>query len=162
MAFAENRPISDTCEFSRNLHKQSQKQLEIHLQACRRHFREFGAISGTYQNPPCSGKSMGYRPFAENRPGPLLFPKAVENLQAFSRPGSLERFLALTKIPLLRILKIGQFRTLANRNAHKQSQKQLEIHLQAFSRRFREFGAISGTYQNPPCSKAWAMAQAFS
>ena len=26
---------------------------------------------------------------------------------------------------------------------------------------FREFGAISGTHPNPPCSKPWAIAQAF-
>ena len=26
---------------------------------------------------------------------------------------------------------------------------------------FREFGAISSTHPNPPCSKLWAIAQAF-
>ena len=53
-AFAQNRPISDSYKITRNLPKQSCKQLVIHLQACRKHFVEFGAISGTYQNPPCS------------------------------------------------------------------------------------------------------------
>ena len=52
------------------------------------------------------------------------------------------------------------------KHLHEQSRtistrRQLEIHLQACKRRFREFGAISGTYQNPPCSKPWALAQAF-
>ena len=39
--FAQNRSISDPCEFSRNLYVQAQKPLEIHLQACRRRFRYF-------------------------------------------------------------------------------------------------------------------------
>ena len=61
------------------------------------------------------------------------------------------------------LLKIGQFRALANSPEiyTRQSWKQLVIHLQACRRRPREFGAISGTYQNPPCSKLWAIAQAF-
>ena len=49
-------------------------------------------------------------------------------------------------------------------NQYLQLRKQLETHLQAFRRRFRAFGAIPSTYQNPPCSlfwKPWAMAQAF-
>ena len=44
---------------------------------------------------------------------------------------------------------------------HKQTRKQLEILLGRFRRRFREFGAISRTSQNSPCSKPWAIAQAF-
>ena len=41
---------------------------------------------------------------------------------------------------------------------HKQSRKELEIHLEACRRRFREFGAIlSGSYQSPPCSKPWVI-----
>ena len=46
-------------------------------------------------------------------------------------------------------------------NRHKQSRKWLEILLRGFRRRFREFGAISMSCQNPPCSKPWAIAQAF-
>ena len=49
--FAQNRSISDPCEFNQNPHEQSRKQLETHFQACRTRFRQFGAISGTYQNP---------------------------------------------------------------------------------------------------------------
>ena len=47
------------------------------------------------------------------------------------------------------------------RNRHKQLRKELEIILGGFRRRFREFGAISRTCQNRPCSKPWAIAQAF-
>ena len=47
------------------------------------------------------------------------------------------------------------------RNWHKQSRKVLEIILERFRKRFREFGAISRNCQNPPCSKPWAIAQAF-
>ena len=47
------------------------------------------------------------------------------------------------------------------RNRHKQSRKELEIILGGFWKRFREFEAISRTCQNRPCSKPWAIAQAF-
>ena len=61
------------------------------------------------------------------------------------------------------LLEIGQFSTLANSpeietNSRARSK---EIILEVFSRRFREFGAISRTCQNPSCSEAWAIAQAF-
>ena len=46
-------------------------------------------------------------------------------------------------------------------NRHKQSRKQSQINLEGFWRRFREFEAISRTCQNRPCSKPWAIAQAF-
>ena len=46
-------------------------------------------------------------------------------------------------------------------NRHKQSRKQSQIISERFWRRFREFGAISRTCQNRPCSKPWAIAQAF-
>ena len=58
------------------------------------------------------------------------------------------------------LLKIGQFSTLTNLNRHKQSRKQSQIILERFWRRFREFGAISRTCQNRPCSKPWAIARA--
>ena len=35
------------------------------------------------------------------------------------------------------------------------------MHLEAHRRRFREFRSIPETYPNPPCSKPWAIAQAF-
>ena len=43
----------------------------------------------------------------------------------------------------------------------KQSRKQSQIISEWFWRPFREFGAISRTCQNRPCSKPWAIAQAF-
>ena len=46
-------------------------------------------------------------------------------------------------------------------NRHKKSRKLLEIILEGFRRRLREFGAISRTCQSPPCSKPWAITQAF-
>ena len=57
------------------------------------------------------------------------------------------------------LLKIVRFPTLAN--SQKQSPNELEIHFQAHRNRFRKFGTISRTFQNRPCSKPWAIAQAF-
>ena len=61
------------------------------------------------------------------------------------------------------LVKIGRFRTLANfsRNLFQQAPNKLEFHFKAYRRRLREFGTISNTYQNPSCSKPWAIAQAF-
>ena len=242
--FAQNRSISNTCEFSRNLYKKAQKQSQIHLQACRRSFREFGTISQTYQNPPSSKPwaiaqafcskwvDFGHlRILTESLP---TSSKIVRN-QLSSMQAKFQRvwddFSNLPKSALFKtmgyspgyLLKMGRFRTLANshgiftnilknswkstfkhggdvseslgrflkvtkirslqndglqprlfaknrsisdtcefsRNLYKQAQKQLEIHLQACRRRFRKFGTISRTYQNPPPSKPWAIAQAF-
>ena len=121
--FAQNRSISDTCEFSRNLYKQAQKQLEIHLQACRRRFREFGRFLKLTKIRPLQNHGLQPRLFAQNR--------SISDPCEFSR------------------------------NLQEQAQKQSEIHLQAWRRRFRKFGTISRTYQNPPSSKQWAIAQAF-
>ena len=302
--FAQNRSISDTCEFSRNLYKKAQKQSQIHLQACRRSFREFGTISQTYQNPPSSKpwaiaqafcskwvdfghlrilteslptsskivrnqlssmqakfqrvwddfsnlpksalfKTMGYSPGYLLKMGRFrtlanshgIFTNILKNSwkSTFKHEATFQRvwddFSKLPKSALFKtmgyspgfLLKIGRFRTLANshgiftnkpknsqksickhagdvseslgrfleltkirplqnhglqprlfaqnrsisdpcefsRNLYKRAQKQLEIHLQACRRRFREFGTISRTYQNPPSSKPWAIAQAF-
>ena len=46
-------------------------------------------------------------------------------------------------------------------NRHKQSRKHSRIILERFWKRFREFGAISKSWQNRPCSQSWAIAQAF-
>ena len=61
------------------------------------------------------------------------------------------------------LVKVGRFRTFGNlpRNQFQQAPKQLEFHFKAYTRRLREFGTISNTYQNPSCSKPWAIAQAF-
>ena len=44
---------------------------------------------------------------------------------------------------------------------HNQSRKDLGIVLEGFRRRFREIEEICRTCQNRPCSKPWAVAQAF-
>ena len=292
--FAQKRSISDPWEFTPNRYKWSLKGLKIYLEGFRRRFREFGAISWTCQNPPCSKpwaiaqafcsktanirpsrihpkstqtvpqgvrnpfpsmqqailgvwsdfqnlskstmfETIGYSPdfllkngqfpTLANSPeidtnSPLRSQKSIQKgLGGFSE--SLERFPELTKSAMFKtmgyspgfLLKNGQFPTLANspeidtngrpkgqksiqkglgcfseslerfpeltkirhienhgqqprlfaqkrpisdprefaRNRHKHSRNQLEIHFQVCSRRFREFGAIPRTYQNPPC-----------
>ena len=52
--FAQNRPIFEPCEFTRNRRKQSYKELKISLGGFWNRFSEFGAISRTCQNRPCS------------------------------------------------------------------------------------------------------------
>ena len=59
--FAQNRPISDPWQFSRNLLEQAPKKLEIHLEACRR------PSEGVWDDFPALPKSvffktMGYSP----------------------------------------------------------------------------------------------------
>ena len=226
--FAQNLPNFDPLEFSRNRNKQSRKELEIILEQFRRHFREFGAISRTCPNPPCSkpwaiaqafcSKTFDFRPSR-------MFPKSTQTVaqrvrnhfrrvqQAFQRvwsdfqdlpksamfktmgysPGfllkyvlhvletfqkgfggiseSLERFPGLAQIRHFqnngqKTRVFGQKRPNFDplefsRNRNKQSRNELEIILEQFRRHFREFGAISRTCPNPPCSKPWAIAQAF-
>ena len=122
--FTQNPQISDPCEFTRNLHQQSRKQLEIHLQACRRRFTEFGTIPGTYQNPPPS------KPWAI--------------AQAFCS-------------------KLGDFRPL---RIHPKSSVTIPQTVRnpfssMWAKLYREVWTISGTFENPPSSKPWAIAQAF-
>ena len=62
------RPNFDPCEFTRNRHRQSRNDLEIILEGFRRRFREFGAISRTYQNRPCSKPWAMSRVFSQKRP----------------------------------------------------------------------------------------------
>ena len=87
-----------------------------------RRFREFGAISWISKKSAIF-KTMGYSPFAQNRP----------------------------------IFDFCEF-TL---NRQKESRKQSQIVLERFWRRFREFRTISRSSKNRPCSKPWAIAQAF-
>ena len=101
--FAQKRPISDPREFTPNRHKQSRKELEIHLEGFRRRFREFGAISRTYQNPPCSkawaiaqgfcSKTANFRPLRIHPKSTQTVPQEVRNpfrgvLEAFQKVGS--------------------------------------------------------------------------
>ena len=123
MLFAQNQRNFDPCEFFRNWHKQSRKELEIILGGFWKRFREFEAISRTCQNRPCSKPWAIAQAFAQNR----------------------RNFDPCEFI----------------RNRNKQSRKELEIILGGFWKRFREFGAISRSSQNRPCSKPWGIAQAF-
>ena len=99
------------------------QELEIHLQGSRSRFKEFGAISRTYQNPPCS------------------------------------KLWVLAQDSSSKTVDFGPLRI--HRKSTQTVPQELKIHLQGCRSRFKEFGAISRTYQNPPCSKPWAIAQAF-
>ena len=182
--FAQKRPNFDCCEFIRNRHKQLRKELEIILGGFRWRFREFGAISRTCQNRPCSkpwaiaqafcSKTAKFRPFRIHPKSTQTVAQGVRN--HFRRvqvavSESLERFSGLAKIGHVQNHGL-QSRLFAQkrpnfdpcefiRNRHKQSRKELEIILGGSRKRFREFGAISRTCQNRPCSKPWAIAQAF-
>ena len=242
--FAQKRPISDGCELTRNRHKQSHKELQIVLEGVGRHFREFGAISRTYQNAPCSkqwaiaqafcSKSLNFRPSPIHPKSTQIVPQGIRNPFSSTQAafqGVWRDLQSLQKSALFKtmgysrglLLKIAQFSTLANSpeidtdsparylksifkplggvsgslerfarlakirpvqnhglqprpfaqnrsifdprqftlNRHRQYRKVLEIHSQALRWRFREFGAICRTCQNPPCSKPGAIAQAF-
>ena len=133
--FAQKRPISDPREFTPNRHKQSRKKLEIHLEGFWRRFREFGAISRTYQNPPCSkawaiaqgfcSKTANFRPSRIHPKSTQTVPQEVRNsfrrfLEAFQRVWS--DFQNLPKSAIFKnmgyspgfLLKNGQFPTPAN------------------------------------------------
>ena len=242
--FVQKRPILDQSEFTRNRHKQTRKWLEILLGGFRRRFREFGAISRTCQNSPCSKpwaiahafcskmadfrsspihprstqtvahvfrnyfrrvqeafqrvwtdfedlpkftlfKTMGYSPgfllkngrFSTLANSPEIDTNSGASCQKLFQEGlggvseNLERFRQLAKIrpfqnhglqPRLFAKNRPIFdQTELTRNRHRESRKWLKIILGVFTRCFREFGAISRTCQNPPCSKPWAIAQAF-
>ena len=157
---------------------------EIHFQACRRRFWEFGAISRTYQNPPCwkpwaiaqafCSKTANIRPSRIHPKSTQTVAQGVRNpfrwvKELFQRVWS--DFKDLPKSAMFETMGYSpgfllKKRPISNpceftRNRHKHSLEELEINLEGSSRLFREFGAISWTYQNPPCSKPWAIAQAF-
>ena len=134
-AFVQYRPIFDPCEFTRNRHKQSRNESEIILEGFWRSFREFGAISRTCRNPPCSNvwvigqafcsKSATFRQFRIHPKSTQKVAQGVINhftrvLEAFHRVW--RDFQDLPKSAMLKsmgygpgfLLKIGQFSTLAN------------------------------------------------
>ena len=243
-AFAQNRSIFDPRQFTPNRHRQSRKVLEIHFQALRRRFREFGAICKACKNRPCSkpwaiaqafcSKSLNFRPSPIHPKSTQIVPQGIRNPFSSTQAalqGVWSDLKDLPKSAMFKtmgyspglLLKIAQFSTLANSpqidtdsparyqksifkplggvsgslerfarlakigpvqnhglqprpfaqnrsifdprqftpNRHRQSRKVLEIHFHALRRRFREFGAICKTCQNRPCSKPWAIAQAF-
>ena len=89
MAFGQNRWISHPSEFTPYLQEQSRKHLQIHLQANRGHFREFGTIPNTCPNRPCSkpwaiaqgfwSKSVDFGPFGIHSKSSGTIPKVVWN-----------------------------------------------------------------------------------
>ena len=119
----------------RNLHKHSGKYLEMHLQAQRRRFREFGTNPKTYPNPPSSkpwaiaqafwSKSADYGPFGIHPKSPPTFSKVGGNpfastLDAFQDVWNDSR--NLPKSAMFKtmgyspgfLVKISRFRTLRN------------------------------------------------
>ena len=135
MRFAQNRPIFDPCEVTRNRHKQSRKELKISLGGFRNRLREFGAISWTCQNRPCSKpwaitqafcwKSANFRPLRIHPKSTQRVVEAVK-IQFSGILGPLQRvwsdFQNLPKSAMFKTMgyspgflpKIGQFSTLAN------------------------------------------------
>ena len=133
--FAQNRSNFDRCEFTLNRHKQSRKVLEIIFVGFKRRLREFGAISRTCQNRPCSkpwaiaqafcSKSVKFRPLRINPRSTQTVPQGDRNyfkrvVEAFQRVWS--DFQNLSKSAIFKsmgyspgfLLKIGQISSLAN------------------------------------------------
>ena len=176
---ANFRPFESTL----NRHKHSRKQSQIILERFWRRFREFGAISRTCQNRPCSkpwaiaqafcSKSANFRPLRIHPKSTQTVAQAVTNhfrtvLQAFQRVWS--DFQDLPKSAMFKPWAIAQafcsksanFRPFRIHPKSTQTFAQaVTNHFRTVLRRFREFGAISRTFQNRPCSKPWAIAQAF-
>ena len=133
--FAQKRPNFDPCEFTRNQHKQSRKELVITLEWYRRRFRELEAISRTYQNRSCSkpsaivqafcSKTSNFRPLRIHPKSTQTVAQGVRNYfrrvqEAF--PNVWRDFEDLPNSVILKsmgyspgfLLKNGQFLTLAN------------------------------------------------
>ena len=144
--------------------------------------REFGAISRTYQNRPFSNpwaiaqgfcsKTAKFRPL---RIHPKTTQKVAQKLKN-NFVGVLEPFQRVWSdfqdLPKSTMFKSMGPRVFAQkrpnfdpceftRNRHRQCRNDLKLILKWFWSRFREFGAISRIYENRPCSKPWAIAQAF-
>ena len=179
--FVQNRQIFDTCEFTFDRHKQSRKHSPIILEWFWRRFRDFGAISWSSKNGPCSkpwaiahafcSKSANFRhlgiyPKSTQKVAEAVINHFITVLKAFQRVWS--DFQDFTKSAMFKTMGYSPFvqnRPIFNTweftlNRQKQSRKHSQIFLERFWRRFREFGAISRTCQNRPCSKPWAIAQA--
>ena len=181
--FAQNRPIFDPYEFTRNRHKQSRKQSQIILERFWRRFREFGAISRTCQNRSClkpwaigqafCSKSANFRPLRIHPKSTQTVAQAVTNhfrtvLEAFQRVWS--DFQTCQNRPCSKPWAIAQafcsksanFRSLRIHPKSTQTVAQAVTNhfrtvLEAFQRVWSDFQ----TCQNRPCSKPWAIAQAF-
>ena len=164
-------------KFTLNRDKKSRKHLQIILERFSRRFREFGAISRSSKNPSskpwaiaqvlCS-KSANFRQLRIPPKSKKTVAEAVTNnfrtvLKAFQRVWRI--FQEFTRSAMFKTMGYSPF--VQNRqifdtceftfDRHKQSRKHSPIILEWFWRRFREFGTISRTCQNRPCSKPWAI-----
>ena len=180
--FGPNRPISSHLKFFRKPHEQTRMQLEIHLEA---YLRRFQGVWVDFPQLPKSAmfKTMGYSPGFFVKIGRFrLIANSPENFtnnlarsqksigkhicDVFKEFGPIS---TLAKISHVQnhgpgfLVKIGRFRLIANSpenftNKSLRTQKSICKHVGDV---FGEFGPISSTYQNPPCAKPWAFAQAF-
>ena len=175
------RLIANSLQNFTNKSLRSQKSICKHLGDV---FREFRPISSTCQNQPFSKPWAIAHAFSSKSADFVslkIFPKTSRtSLYALRNPfasmlatflGSLGRFPALAKIRHLQnhgyspgfFVKIGRFRLIDNspENFTKKSLRTQQSICKHICDVFREFGPISSTYQNPPSSKPWAIAQAF-
>ena len=181
LKFGQFRNLKNSPELHMNNLASSYK---IPLQARRRRFRGFGAISGAYPNPPYSNPwaiAQAFCPNSANFGSSPIHPNytwTISQVVAKSLcklvggvSGALERFPTLAQIRHVQsmgscpgfLLKFGQYRNLENSpELHMNNlASSYKIPLPARRRRFRGFGAISGTYPNSPFSNPWTIAQAF-
>ena len=170
-----NSPIDTNKQYTNSRGSSHKSQI---LERFWRRFREFGAISRTCQNRPCSkpwaiaqafcSKSADFQPYEftlnrhkqSRKQSQIIlerFWRRFREFGAISRTCQNRPWWAIAFCS-----KAADFRPYEfTLNRHKQSCKQSQIILEWFWRRFREFGAISRTCQNRPCSKPWAIAQGF-
>ena len=174
--FAQKRPNFDPCEFTRNQHKQSRKELAITLEWYRRRSRKFGRISRTYQNRSFSkpwaivqafcSKTSNFRPLRIQPKSTQTVAQGVRNSfrkvqEAF--PKVWRDFEDLPKSVIFKtmgyspgfLLKNGQFSTLANcpaidTNSGARSQKLLQKGIGGVSESLEGFRGLTkiGHFQN--------------
>ena len=166
MVFAEKRRICDPCEITPNRYRKSRKELEIYLQAFWRRFREFGAISRTCQNPPCSKpwaiaqgfcwKTANLWPLRNHPKSIQKVPQGVRNLfasvlEAFH--GVWSDFQNLPKSAMFKtmgyspgfLLKNGEFVTVM-----KSPQIDTESPARSWKSIFKHFGGVSKSLERFP------------
>ena len=169
--FAQNRPNFDSSEFTLNRHKESPKQLKIRSRGLWNRFREFGAISRTCQNRPCSkpwtiaqgfsSKSAKFRLFRIHPKSTQRVAKAVRNpfmraLELFQTVWS--DFQDLPKSAMFKtmgyspgfLLKIGQFRLF--RIHPKSTQRVAKAVRNPFMRALEPFQRVWSDFQDLPKS----------
>ena len=162
-----------------NRHKPSRKQSEIISERFWRRLREFGAISRTCQNRPCSkpwaiaqgfcSKSANFRPLRIYAKSTESVAQAVRNhfrtvLEAFPTVWSDYHYLpksAMFKTMAYSpgiLLKNVQFSTLA---IHPKSTKKKKPRARSCKSFFKGLGGVSDSLERFPCSKQWVIGKAF-